>query len=99
MAFRHAVHHGESQAGAALALGREEGLQAAAPGFLVHAHARVADFDDDAVAAVPVAARADGQRAAVRHGVHGVEHQVHQRVADLALHRGNGRQRRVQLEL
>ena len=41
----HAVHHGEPEPGAALALGREERLEAAAPRLVVHADAGVGDFD------------------------------------------------------
>ena len=42
---RHPVNHGEAEAGAALALGGEERLQATAAGLLVHSHARVRHLD------------------------------------------------------
>src|SRR5262249_38192407 len=47
MSLHHAVHHGETQARTALALGRVEGLEAATPGFLIHADAGVGHRDFD----------------------------------------------------
>ena len=57
VALRDAVDHRESQAGAALALGGEERLEAAAPRVLVHADAAVGDLDEHARTSSPVAVR------------------------------------------
>src|SRR5205807_379065 len=82
---------GEPQARAPLAFGREEGLETAASDRLGHAHTRVADLDLNlrrgarfAVGAV-TDARAQRERAALRHGIDRVQNQVSERVADLAL--------------
>jgi hypothetical protein len=71
VALDHAVHHGEAEAGAALALGGEERLQAAPPRFIVHADAGVRDLDPDRLDVVRAGnrARAHGQSAAVGHGI------------------------------
>ena len=62
----HAVHHREAEAGAALALGGEERLEAAAPRLLVHADAGVADLDRDAARGAPAASRACACAASAR---------------------------------
>ena len=45
MPLHHAIHHGQSEAGAAFAFRSKERLQAAAAGFLVHADPGIHDFD------------------------------------------------------
>ncbi len=83
----HAVDHGEAEASAALALGREEGLQATPARFLVHADAGIRNFQLHRLAR---AASPHGQRAAVRHRVDRVEDEVGQRIANIAFLREDG---------
>ena len=86
--LHHAVDHGEPEARAALPLRGVEGLEASAPRLLVHADAGVGDFHlhlPRDVAAARHEPRAQGKRPAFRHGVHGVEDQIGERVADLDL--------------
>src|SRR5438105_322722 len=87
VSLHHAVDHGEPQARAPLAFGREEGLETAASDRLGHAHTRVADLDLNlrrgarfAVGAV-TDARAQRERAALRHGIDRGQDQVSERVA------------------
>jgi len=47
VALRYAVDHGEPEASAALALGGEKGLEAAAARLVVHARAAVAHLELD----------------------------------------------------
>jgi GAF domain-containing protein len=72
MALRDPVHHRQPQAGAALALGREEGLQATATRLLVHTDARVAHFDLGRLRFADCTS-AQRQFATLGHRVHGVE--------------------------
>ena len=62
----HAVDHGETEAGAALALGREERLQAAPSRFLVHADAGIRDFQLHGLARSCASARSACRRPASR---------------------------------
>ena len=92
-----AVDRGQPEAGAvALGLGGEEGLEGAVDGGLVHAGAGVGDTQPD-VTARPQAgpglgvggvglqvAGLDAELPAARHGVAGVDGQVHQHLFELA---------------
>src|SRR5689334_14023750 len=82
MALRNAVDHSEAEAGAPLALGREEGLETMATGFFAHAGTGVGDFDADGAFAFFVLAElgAHGDRAALGHGVDGVQDQIDERL-------------------
>ena len=92
--LRHAVDHREPEAGAALALGGEERLEAAAARVLVHADAGVVDFEHarSASGCRPRGAVRSVSVPPSRHRIDGVEDQVDERVADLALDRGDRRQ-------
>ena len=85
--LHHAEHHGQAQARAALALGRVEGFEAAPARFLIHADAGVSDLRDHRPCwfrtGEPGTQR---QRAARGHGIHGVENQIGQCLANLAFH-------------
>src|SRR5438874_624439 len=89
--LHHAIDHGEPQARAPLAFGREEGLETAASDRLRHAHTRVADLDPHLrrgarfAAGAVTDARAQREPAALGHGIDRVQNQVRERVADLAL--------------
>ena len=103
MALRDAVDHREAETGAALALGGEERLEAAAARLLVHADAGVAHLD--AARAAPAAA-VDGRvrsvsASTVGHRVDRVEDEIDQRLADLAFdgHRPRQSPRRVDAHL
>ena len=88
-----AVNHREPESGAARALGREEWLQAAPSRVLIHADALVFDIQQhDLRAGAGRESGADDERAALGHGIDRVEHEVDERVAYLALHRGDRRQ-------
>jgi hypothetical protein len=92
-----AVDRGQPEAGAmALGLGGEEGLEGAVDGGLVHARAGVGDTQPD-VAARPQAGPGlgvggvgfqvvglDAELPAARHGVAGVDGEVHQHLLELA---------------
>jgi hypothetical protein len=88
MSLHAPVDHGQAQPGAPLALGGEERLQAAALRLFVHADTRVAHRELHARCAIGQhgAPGPQGERAALGHGVHGIEHEVGHGVADLALH-------------
>src|SRR2546426_848258 len=73
------VHEREPEAGAVLALRREEGLQAALPDLVRHAGAGVADLESHLGAFLACAHR---DRTALRHGVDRVEDQVGEHLPD-----------------
>ena len=47
VALDHAVDHRETETGAAFALGRKKGLEAAAARIFIHTDTRIADLDQD----------------------------------------------------
>ncbi len=91
-----AVHRGQSEPGALQSLGGVEGLEDVGLGIGVHAHAGVADGEHDVVAGLHRGMEAgvvgvegdvgglDGQLPAVRHGIAGVDRQVHDDLLDLS---------------
>ena len=90
MALDHAIDHRQAEARSALALGGEKRLQAAALRLLVHARPGVANFQVHERAGFTLvlarnSARADRERASVRHRVHGIEDEIGESVADFAL--------------
>ena len=94
VALYHAVHHGQAKTGTALALGGEKRFQATLLGVFVHAHARVAHVQSASAWLVHCSFCGAGEemtrvfkreRATFGHGVHGVEDQVGERVADFTL--------------
>jgi hypothetical protein len=100
-----AVDHCQAKAGAALTLGGEERLQAALLRLFVHADARVSHFEPHAAGRGVVFAERGGvagghlDGAALGHGVHRVEDEIGQRVADLVLRAADVRQARPELRL
>ena len=85
---------GRPRPGAALALGGEERLDAAAAGLLVHADAGVDDLDAHRLPPSPSSARVRVgivERAAVGHGVDRVEDEIGERIAKLAPRRPGSR--------
>ena len=93
----HAVGHGQAEPGAfARRLGREERLECTALGLVAHSVARVSDRQCDSIF---VRARADGQRAAVWHGIAGIAGEVEQYLLQLRLIGEHRRQRLRQIQL
>src|SRR5712692_8873293 len=95
MIAHHGLNNGQAQAGAVLfscVVGRKQPVAF----FFRQALAGVGYFENHRAIVLP---RPDAQFAAIRHGVHGVQHQVLQRALDLfgiSLNRG---QARVELDL
>jgi len=85
VSLRHAVHHRQAQAGTALALGGEEGFEAAPPRVFIHADPRVAHVDQDSIPCIAAreTAGSDRQRASGGHCVDCVENQIGERIAYL----------------
>ncbi len=86
MTLRRDGHHRKTEAGAALTLGGEKGLEAALAGVLVHARADIAHLDPHAASAACAGTEGRGRdrdRAAVGHCVDGVEDEVGQGFAEL----------------
>ena len=104
--LHHAIDHGQAEAGATLAFGGEKGFETALACFLIHARAAVGDFQRDAgghpQAAAPrgpgTHARSDGDDTAAGHGVHGVEDQVGERLAQFTFGADDIRQAGVEIE-
>ena len=94
--FDNAVHRGEAKPGALQSFGGIEGLEDVALGVGVHAHAGVADGEHHVVAGLHRhmqtgvvrveldVGRLNGQVSALRHGVTGIDRQVHDDLLDLA---------------
>src|SRR6185312_14013397 len=108
VALSHAVDHSQTESRAAFALGGEKRLQAAAPRFLVHADARIGDFELHPVFGATLwstdlaRAGANFDGATLGHRVHGVENEVGQSVAYLTVGAANlgepGSEHRFQLD-
>src|SRR5580698_10468597 len=95
VALYHAIDHGESEACAALAFGREEGLETPPSGVFIHSNTGIDHFDEHPFGDVGPGAQC--QRATVWHRVHRVEDQVREGFPDLALQAHDWRQPRGQL--
>ena len=99
VALHDRVGHRQPEPGAHFALGREEGIEDALPHVLGHADARVGDRQHHVI--VPLGARVDAERSAVRHGVDGVQDQVGDDLVELggpAHDGGQGREPEVEPE-
>jgi hypothetical protein len=91
--LHHPIHHGQTEAGAALSFGGKERLETAASRLLVHADAGVRHLHVNLLPAEPFSeprrmvsdSGSQRQRTAFRHGIDCVENEVDQRFADLAL--------------
>ena len=105
--FHDTIDHREAQAGATFAFGGEKGFEAAFARFFAHADAGVADLDHHVCGmrstvldcAAPGNAGAEGDFAAVRQRVHGVQNEVGQRFADFAFNADQFRHIRRQVRL
>ena len=104
VAFHRAIDHRQAEAGAVLALGGKKRFEAVLAGGFIHADAGVGDFKDDLAGGFPGScgrragdAAANGDDAAGRHRVHGVENQIGQQFADFAFVASQFRQVRLQI--
>ncbi len=104
MALRHAIDHGKSESCAALTLGCEERLNAAAARLLCHTDACVTDLHPGAIRDVccrigaPIAqARTQREDTASGHRIDGVHHQIRQSIPDLVFGTKDLRQSECQL--
>src|ERR1700722_11594976 len=76
-----AVHHRQTETGSFLAFGGKKRLKTIPAHFFGHANAGIADFKEDKFA---FHASAQRQGAALRHGIHGIENEVGDRITQPA---------------